>query len=649
MKKKIIFIYFVSFLFSAQGFAENNSSINEKNINHKEKIIFRSIRTKDFDKIINLRRKRNQQWGQYLKDQRPKALKLKVASKEQKKKIRNVINFIVKELDQAKTVNDWINKSPSRLKLFRRKYFSNLGLEKIPEMTFDENQIFIFDQGKQKAPSIFKAYVTDKGVEFFYNRKNVTVRKGENLETWYKRMHSSSQSSLLDFIFPKAYANTSADWADALASSQMAFDDQQWLNYDFSQEYGIDGARLLAQARDMQDYNNLQCVGTEARYETRLGGLSFNVRAMSSQYADSPGNQLLFNTQSLSPFSVVHNLQGNTGIPRLYSNNQTNGSASLENFLPELSGVLNGTPMQTQFPESDNFNSFNSDTYSDSLASNAMAYQACVTMSNNGVEACSDQQQAGAYLDCVSENVIGGKLPGGMRFMGTFPWSMSRTSALSLKAELAGIVNYGQINIPRGTVYPSYGATNGWNVQVIQWNANHPGNGRANLITRMATGLRGDEMEAAFQLCLNSINDGITRTNECTQYIQTLPQEERASAERAISGLEVSVQNQYGALRERNSQWISDLQSRVTEAGVGRSANDSCGQRFNGPEQQALINHLAELERVGFQNRNLGIDMDRAIAIGDLGRACCTNNRCRMFINGTLPQEEESRIRGVAH
>ena len=67
-------------------------------------------------------------------------------------------------------------------------------------------------------------------------------------------------------------------------------------------------------------------------------------------------------------------------------------------------------------------------------------------------------------------------------------------------------------------------------------------------------------------------------------------------------------------------------------------------KRFNDEEQQNLLNHLAEIERAGFQNRNLSNDLDHAIATADIGRACCSNMRCQMYLNGTLPQEEIDRI-----
>ncbi len=647
MRRIHLMIIACVFLFSPIGIAEEKLPEKSTPVT-KEKSLFKSIRTNQFSKIVDLRRKRNQSWQKIISSQSPRSLKVRKPSTREKLKIKNVINFLVTELSQAKTIKEWINKSPKTLKLFRRKNFSQFSTQKIPDFAYSETQILLFENGKDKAPSLFRAFTTDKGVEFFFNRMNVTVQKGESLEAWYKRVSSNETTAQwLDWFFPRAYAGPNLEWSHAIGSAQMAMGDDNWLTYDFSDPNGVYGARLFGHADDAKDFYNLRCQGSRAVFDARLGERTFNVQAMDSHYQDIPGEQLIFNHADLQPFSVIHNLQGpngDSGPINLRSQALRNQNVGFQEFLPELSGLLQGQPLQTQFPESENFMGFNPDTYSDHLSQNAMAYQACVAMSNNGVNACSEHEAPGDFLDCVSSDVLGAKLPGGLRVAGTLPWGMSRTSGINLKAELAGILNTGQINVPTSRFYPNVGPSNGYNTEVTPWNANHPGNGRANLITRLSTNLRDNEVEQAFQLCLNSIHDGIQRTSECETYVQSLPEEEREQGSRALQGLELSIQNQYAGLQPQNSQFIGDLRSRLEEAGQGRPQDDSCAKRFNDEEQQNLLNHLAEIERAGFQNRNLSNDLDHAIATADIGRACCSNMRCQMYLNGTLPQEEIDRI-----
>ncbi len=632
---------FTSLSFSKQDLPEKSTRVENK------KKLFKSIRTQQFFKIVELRRARNEQWKGVINSEPPRHLKVKKPSTREKLKIKNIINYMIKELAKAENVKEWINNSPKALKLFRRKHFSQFGSEPIPKFVHSETQILLFENGSKKSPSLLRGFVTEKGVEFFYNSRNVTVKRGESPEAWYQRITSTTSASIFDWIIPKAHASPNLQWAHALGSAQMGMEDDNWLTYDFTDPQGLDGATLFGLSDDAKDFYNLRCQGSRAVFETRLGDRTFTVQAMNSHYEDTPGEQLIFNHDEVPSFSIIHNLfgrYGDAGSVNLRSQALRNPVGNQE-LLPELSALLQGEALQTSFPQSENFNNLNSDTYSDHLSQNAMAYQACVAMGNNGVDACSEHEAPGDFLDCVSSEVLGAKLPGGMRIAGTLPWSMSRTSGLHLKAELAGILNSGQINVPQSRLYPSVGPGNGLNVDVTRWNANHPGNGRANLITRLSTNLRDNDVEQAFQLCLNSIHDGIDRTSECQSYIDSLPEEEREAGARALQGLELSIQNQYAALQGSNSQFIGDLRSRLEEAGQGRPEDDNCARRFNNEEQQNLLEHLAQVERAGFQNQNLSSHLDSAIATADVGRACCSNMRCQMYMNGTLPQEERERIR----
>ncbi len=98
-----------------------------------------------------------------------------------------VVKTIGLELRSAKTVGEWINKSSTKKKLFRRTYFSKYASEKIPQIIVSGSSLILFEKNKKKKPSVFRASVKGNELQFTWNGYDITKPKSIQLEKWFRK------------------------------------------------------------------------------------------------------------------------------------------------------------------------------------------------------------------------------------------------------------------------------------------------------------------------------------------------------------------------------------------------------------------------------------------------------------------------------
>ncbi len=583
----------------------------------------------------NLASVKNRKTTSVIKPSQIKKRPVRAMTAAEKKKVKKIINDIVVEFQKTKTVRDWINNSPKSVKLYRRQFFSKHMNETLPKVVGSSTGLLIFTTGKKRQADVISYVATPSGLKTYYNNLDITVRKGEAVEKWQRRVFSNNRVAQFSFFFNPLYAQPPENfWANMIGSMS----EDAWRN---SHLENSDGAALLRQAEDLMQNNDLQCAGGDATFRNSLGNTTQMIAARRSytnpDYLDLQFGSTENRNQPL--FNIEYQPDNSMFFLRSRALPNAEGEVYGTDFLPNLAGLIN----------TDRARTFGSQPQMDTttMLNNSMAFNVCNTLAQNGMDECIDTTEPQEYLQCVNNRVLSESLPGTVSFNNALS-RLSRDAGLALKSDLARLMAPGSINIPQANVYPSLDPTLHNNLTVnIPFNMSAPGVSRERLIESLTSGLRvgggllGRESttEVLFNNCLQSLQEQPIMTRACEAYHKSFTDpSESSQALNTVWNLIEAIQNTSANPAPRS---ISGLQADRASAQV---QDPRCATQFSNPEQESAMQYYSDLEQVGGLS-SIPSHLNSIVHAADAARACCTNRTCEAFVRGQLSEENIQRVR----
>lgn len=188
-----------------------------------------------------------------------------------------VVQAMGAELSSAKTIGEWINKSSSENKLFRRTHFSKYTNEKMPQVIVSGTSLLVFEKNKSKKPSVLRVSAKADQLVFTWNGYDITKPKHMNLEKWFgkkfPRFSRTAQAVPMNPFISTAHAqvattidqippstaidpNATSYWTAMMASMSA----EEWENSNLLERFGAeDGSPLINAGTFMREQYKMTC------------------------------------------------------------------------------------------------------------------------------------------------------------------------------------------------------------------------------------------------------------------------------------------------------------------------------------------------------------------------------------------------------
>ena len=419
-----------------------------------------------------------------------------VYNKKLEKKAKLQIAKISIQLGAAKTVGDWINKAPRKLKLQRRMNFSRYMKQAIPKYAVSEFSILFENPKSKKSPHVFTIFPDKSGLVTSLDGVDISPRKKESFKKWKKRMkwgRGKSRNAFWQFIFPELHAQQNAIKPFYFAEILSIMSNSDWEDFDIQKS--LDGDSMLVtqvEAEDLvnriaflEEFYQVECSGDGGANLTTGLGTEPEVRVHVHPRL-SPNNL----SQSIDILRSGGNA-GNISIPTNRSSatfTQNGKEYSHESFLPAVrygaSGIdVNGLPEHSpqHGPQP---------VKPHELVEAHEAVKACQAIKTMGIDdPCSDKLGDSFNYSICIKGVINAGLPGGL-FNRSPLKKLTTEDAIALKVQLAHIYNSYPIGFGIGEDYPT--VKRAVNTPFRQYNGN--------------VGIPADEITAALSVHLEEDN-----------------------------------------------------------------------------------------------------------------------------------------------
>lgn len=229
------------------------------------------------------------------------------------------IAAIAKEIQSSKTVREWIDKAPKKIKIFRRIHFSDKLSEPMPMVLMSKNSLVIIPKNKKPKSRVSEQHLLEAKVEngkivYYLNRKNISRHSQESLDQWYNRLFKVQQkpkknASLNSFLFNQAHAeplswdklegktdsSQRAYWS-AIAASMTA---DEWQASDPIQTNSFAAVDTSTKAQEMAQYLNLSCDSEKkARFDFEVNppdGSFYRIESFLDRSSQPPKLRLIIN------------------------------------------------------------------------------------------------------------------------------------------------------------------------------------------------------------------------------------------------------------------------------------------------------------------------------------------------------------------